>query len=808
MRRLVAGLLTAALTVPLVALNSTTAAAAIEEDPPFYLNANDLDFILHQIQIAEAHAAGGNLLCALPTDRSGKCVPSPKLPLGLRTVDGSFNNLLEGRSHWGAADQPFKKNLPPYWRQADAPLQAPGAPPAGDTSVCEAGLTCYEQWQPGHFVYDAQPREISNLIVDQSVDNPAAVNAAEHLPGSEIRPDGTIFLPNMAPDEGLSAQTNAFFTFFGQFFDHGLDLVDKGGNGTLVVPLAQDDPIRQHPDFDSQMPYLVLTRATRSPGLDGEVGTDDDVHNNETTPFVDQNQTYTSHPSHQVFLREYELVGNPARPVDTGRLLNGDNGGLATWDDVKDQARNVLGINLTDSRVLDVPQVVTDPYGNFVPGENGFPVLVVDNNGTPGFVEGNLTNAPAAFQALTTGHSFLDDIAHGATPGNPPLDAEGNVIVGPNGEPNLTGYDNVALGAHFITGDGRGNENIALSAVHTVFHAEHNRQIEAIQAWLDKPELAELKKAYQGLPHEWKGTKGKARAWEILPGPEGDDWSYEQRLFQAARFATEMQYQHLVFEEFARAIVPSIDAVVFNENSYNANLDPAITAEFAHVVYRFGHSMLTEEIARSGHGVGDVPLLEGFLNPAAFNDDGRLTGEQGAGAIINGVVRQPSSQIDEFVIDTLRNNLLGLPLDLATINLLRGRDAGVPPLNSARRTFYTETADPTLRPYANWTDFGNNLKNGNIFGRDETRASLVNFVAAYGTHETITNAPTVQAKRAAAALLVNGVPQGAEFIDRIAGINRYDTARLVSSSEFAPGVPVAYLTTGVNFPDALAVGSL
>jgi hypothetical protein len=31
------------------------------------------------------------------------------------------------------------------------------------------------------------------------------------------------------------------------------------------------------------------------------------------------------------------------------------------------------------------------------------------------------------------------------------------------------------------------------------------------------------------------------------------------RLFQAARFGTEMQYQHLVFEEFARTIQPNVD---------------------------------------------------------------------------------------------------------------------------------------------------------------------------------------------------------------------------------------------------------
>ena len=37
------------------------------------------------------------------------------------------------------------------------------------------------------------------------------------------------------------------------------------------------------------------------------------------------------------------------------------------------------------------------------------------------------------------------------------------------------------------------------------------------------------------------------------------EWDGE-RLFQAARFATEMQYQHLVFEEFARKVQPNVDA--------------------------------------------------------------------------------------------------------------------------------------------------------------------------------------------------------------------------------------------------------
>ena len=89
------------------------------------------------------------------------------------------------------------------------------------------------------------------------------------------------------------------------------------------------------------------------------------------------------------------------------------------------------------------------------------------------------------------------------------------------------------------------------------------------------------------------------------------------------------------------------------------------------------------------------------------------------------MTRQAGNEIDEFVTGALRNNLLGLPLDLATINLARGRDTGVPSLNAARREFYEVTNNNSeLRPYDSWIDFADNLKNP---------MSIVNFIAAYGT---------------------------------------------------------------------------
>lgn len=43
-------------------------------------------------------------------------------------------------------------------------------------------------------------------------------------------------------------------------------------------------------------------------------------------------------------------------------------------------------------------------------------------------------------------------------------------------------------------------------------------------------------------------------------------------------------------------------------------------------------------------------------------------------------------------------------------------------------------------------------------------------------------------------------------VTRLGGADRYETAALISNSGFEPGVPVVYLSSGVNFPDALSGG--
>ncbi|HCK85063.1 MAG TPA: heme peroxidase [Hyphomonadaceae bacterium] len=806
---------------------------------------NDLEFILQQILIAEQHAAGASL-----TDLIG----SPLLPWGLRAVNGSYNNLNEGRELWGSAGQPFPRLLGESYRSGTADLTfdingpfAPGGTGVGADYAHVAGLP--------QNVVDTAPRTISNLIVDQTLDNPAAIatalemtglagaaltaginnivgardavkvavaqaigpvesdpnviaaraalDAALTLHGIELEPDGTVIIPNTAPDVGLSAPFNGWMTLFGQFFDHGLDLVSKGAATKVYIPLQPDDPL--YVDGGNSN-FMVVTRTLADAA-------------NLTTPFIDQNQTYTSHPSHQVFLREYVQYdhdndgGTPTRGVATGHLLGGSHGGLATWADVKASALTNLGLILRNEHVLSVPLLLTDAYGRYERDDEGYAKVVVNVTVTDGTTQtvlqaiatgsasgldlGNILEADllgftppvgttfvsAAYVA--TGIAFLDDIAHNAAPGskfdpdNDPftnndqtvaadLDGDTGNSIATDYRGRKVAYDDELLDRHFITGDGRGNENIGLSTVHHVFHSEHNRLVEQVKeqaiasgdvaflnAWLLEPVVTIPTTPAEIAALEWNG----------------------ERLFQAARFGTEMQYQHMVFEEFARKVQPDIDPFIFNPQM---DINPAIFAEFAHTVYRFGHSMLRDTVDRLDMDGNPLPLLDAagnmvdgdlgtpgvqavydqmrlfdaFLNPVAFENSG-IDAAAAAGAIIRGMTGQVGSEIDEFVTAVLRNNLVGLPLDLAAINIARGRETGVPTLNESRAQLFAGIAngDTQLKPYASWLEFAQNLGNA---------ASIVNFVAAYGNHsfirvDPLATGPTTFAymRAAAESLLFN-----------------------------------------------------
>ena len=855
---------------------------------------SDLNFILDQIKIAEAHTAAGGTQAELLA-----LVGDPTQPLGIRTVDGTMNNLIPGQQNFGASGQPFQPLVPPQYLPGYLPT--PG--------------------NPGAIVVDSGPRLISNLIVDQTAGNPAAVlaalggigvtgaaadaaaaqiaaavasvhtadatrdalfageyagNAADDkaalvhtavaalqasiadlsVDGNEaglaaaallaaqedvlkadavvtqlsadpgvpaadlaaaqsraagaaavvvelqaiqtglgdgidsndstaatnalnnaganasaatsltaqinaslgaadaavvtaqsgltnqvtgagltVTSNGSLVIENVAPNAGLAAPFNSWMTLFGQFFDHGLDLINKGGSGFVFMPLKADDPLfNKGADgiagtADDGNNFMILTRAQ----VDAQGTT-----TNDTTPLIDQSQTYGSDPSMQAFLREYRLGPN-GEVIATGNLLDGATGGLANWGELKAQARNILGIDLDDLDVRDVPLLATDLYGNLILDAQGHAQMVTAGNV---LVSGNI-NAPIdGTLALSTGQAFLNDMARTAAPRGP---ADSDTVVGGG----LDGYDDELLAAHFVAGDGRVNENIGLIAVHSVFHEEHNVLVQQTKdVVVAENDLAFLNQWLNVAVTQLPQTQAEIDALQ---------WNGE-RLFQAARFGNEMEYQHLVFDEFARKLQPGLAAF----SAYNVTIDPAISSEFANVVYRFGHSMLTETVDRLDANFTDnsIGLIQAFLNPIEFTASG-IDAAAATGAIARGMTRQVGNAIDEFVTDALRNNLLGLPLDLATLNMARGRDTGAPSLNEARASFFAQTGDTRLTPYISWTDFAFNLKNA---------ASIINMIAAYGTHPDLLAATTLADKRAIATdMVLGGTLAPADALDFLNG---------------------------------------
>ena len=273
--------------------------------------------------------------------------------------------------------------------------------------------------------------------------------------------------------------------------------------------------------------------------------------------------------------------------------------------EVKLQAAEKLGLRLNDIDVLDVPKLAVDAYGNFIAGPNGYAqvhvtVKIVDASGNlvstvPGefLVEGtaaglDLHNLPATVEfacvarqgnhtslsIVGTGHAFLNDIAHDAVPVaiGGVLQPDADNVVNPagtilpnDGQGHNFEYDDEMLNSHFVTGDGRGNENIGLTAVHTIFHSEHNRLVEVnkdtiiasgdaviVSEWLAMHGTVRSTISQVDLNAINAMTDAAAKAAAI----DALDWD-GSRLFQAARFVTEMQYQHLVFEEFARRVQPN-----------------------------------------------------------------------------------------------------------------------------------------------------------------------------------------------------------------------------------------------------------
>ncbi len=212
----------------------------------------------------------------------------------------------------------------------------------------------------------------------------------------------------------------------------------------------------------------------------------------------------------------------------------------------------------------------------------------------------------------------------------------------------------------FATGDVRGNENIELTALQTLFVRNHNK----------------IATSLLSLHPSWT----------------------DEQIYQEARKINIAEYQAIVFNEW----VPDVygKTALASYSGYKSTVNASISNEFATVAYRFGHSMVSPSIARednNGNRIasagGDIPLSQDFFNATLLNPKGVTDPFSGLkstdiGPILKGSSDGNGQAMDTLAVNNIRNLLFGPQgaggEDLIARDIQRGRDNGIGSYNALR----------------------------------------------------------------------------------------------------------------------------
>ncbi|HBL32137.1 MAG TPA: hypothetical protein DD490_35390 [Acidobacteria bacterium] len=201
----------------------------------------------------------------------------------------------------------------------------------------------------------------------------------------------------------------------------------------------------------------------------------------------------------------------------------------------------------------------------------------------------------------------------------------------------------------FVAGDIRVNEQVGLISMHTLFLREHNFWADRIRQ--DHPELS------------------------------------DEQIYQQARALVGAEIQAITYNEFLPVLLGR--NAIRPYRGYRPQVNVGIENVFAAAAYRLGHSMLSSTLLRlgpNGRAVaqGNIALADAFFNPAAVR-------QLGIDPYLRGMAAQRAQELDNQVVDAVRNFLFGPPgaggFDLASLNIQRGRDHGLPGYNQVRAAY-------------------------------------------------------------------------------------------------------------------------
>lgn len=217
----------------------------------------------------------------------------------------------------------------------------------------------------------------------------------------------------------------------------------------------------------------------------------------------------------------------------------------------------------------------------------------------------------------------------------------------------------------FAAGDIRVQENPDLTALQTLFVREHNRQVDLLTA-------------------------------------AHPDWTSDQ-LYNQARAIVTAEIERITYNEFLPHLLGRNAIAPYQ--GYKPNADARISEEFAGAAYRLGHSIVSANLEKTDEQ-GTVIGTAVTLKDAFFQDTADFIADSGADGLLRHLTNDASNALDVHIVDDLRNFLFGpsAGLDLASLNLQRGRDLGLGTLNETRAalglkqytTFSQITSDATV----------------------------------------------------------------------------------------------------------------
>ncbi|XP_044118193.1 thyroid peroxidase [Neovison vison] len=206
----------------------------------------------------------------------------------------------------------------------------------------------------------------------------------------------------------------------------------------------------------------------------------------------------------------------------------------------------------------------------------------------------------------------------------------------------------------FLAGDSRASEVPALAALHTLWLREHNRLAPALKA----------------LNAHWSAHTA----------------------YQEARKVVGALHQIITMRDYVPKVLgpEAFQKHVGPYEGYDPAVDPTVSNVFSTAAFRFGHATVHPLVRRLDADFQEPPGLPPLRLQDAFFSPWRLLKEGGLDPLVRGLLARPAKrQVPEQLMNeelTERLFVLGSSggLDLASINLQRGRDHGLPGYNAWR----------------------------------------------------------------------------------------------------------------------------